>query len=69
MKAPITSDRYKTRLAKFFDFIGLELGLKEIEHRATTFAQRGEEHSHWVLNNILKFVQYRKDMLSVSLIS
>ncbi|MFL6319069.1 MAG: hypothetical protein ACJ72Q_01220 [Nitrososphaeraceae archaeon] len=24
MKAPMTRDRYKTRLAKFFDFIGLD---------------------------------------------
>jgi hypothetical protein len=24
MKAPMTKDRYKTRVAKFFDFIGLD---------------------------------------------
>jgi hypothetical protein len=28
MKAPMTRDRYQTRLAKFFDFIGLEIDLK-----------------------------------------
>jgi hypothetical protein len=26
MKAPMTKDRYKTRVAKFFDFIGLDEG-------------------------------------------
>jgi hypothetical protein len=61
MKAPMTRDRYKTRLAKFFDFIGLELGIKELEQRARVFAQKGKENSNWVLNNILKFVQYQKD--------
>jgi hypothetical protein len=29
MKAPMTRDRYQTRLANFFDFIGLEI---EQEH-------------------------------------
>ena len=57
MKAPMTKDRYKTRLAKFFDFIGLD----ELDYRARIFAQTGRENSSWVLNNILKFVQYQKD--------
>ena len=61
MKAPMTRDRYKTRLAKFFDFIGLELGLNELDYRARMFAQKGRDNSSWVLNNILKFVQYQKD--------
>jgi hypothetical protein len=60
MKAPMTRDRYKTRLAKFFDFIDLELSVKEIENRARVFVQRGKENSNWILNNILKFVQYQK---------
>jgi len=29
MKAPMTRDRYMTRLAKFSDFIDLELAAKE----------------------------------------
>ena len=61
MKAPMTRDRYKTRLAKFFDFIGLEIGLDELDGRTRIFAQKGRENSSWVLNNILKFVQYQKD--------
>jgi hypothetical protein len=60
MKAPMTRDRYKTRLAKFFDFIGLEVDLKKerLDYRARVFAKKGRENSNWVLNNILKFVQY-----------
>ena len=37
MKAPMTKDRYQTRLA-IFDFIGLEMGVK-LEDRARVFAQ------------------------------
>jgi len=60
MKAPMTRDRYQTRLAKFFDYIGLKVGEK-LEDRARVFAQRGKEDSNWTLNNILRFVQYQKD--------
>ena len=60
MKAPMTRDRYQTRLAKFFDFIGLEIGLK-LEDRARAFAQRGKDDESWALNNIVKFVQYQRD--------
>ena len=40
MKAPMTRDRYQTRLAKFLDFIGLEVGIK-LEDIEREFAQRG----------------------------
>jgi predicted ATPase with chaperone activity len=61
MKAPMTRDRYMTRLAKFFDFIDLELSTKEINYRARIFAHKGRENSNWVLNNILRFVQHQKE--------
>jgi hypothetical protein len=60
MKAPMTRDRYQTRLAKFLDFIGLEVGTT-LEDRARVFAQKGKENSNWVLNNLLKFVQYQNN--------
>jgi hypothetical protein len=34
MKAPMTRDRYKTRLAKFLDFIEIENGSKSLEDKA-----------------------------------
>jgi hypothetical protein len=62
MKAPMTRDRYQTRLAKFFDFIGQEIGQGiKLEDRARTFAQRGKDDGNWALNNIVKFVQYQRD--------
>jgi len=36
MKAPMTRDRYQTRVARFFDFIGVRR--KNLEERATAFA-------------------------------
>jgi hypothetical protein len=47
MKAPMTRDRYKTRLAKFSDFIDLELAVKKLQYRARVFAHRGKENSNW----------------------
>jgi hypothetical protein len=54
----MTRDRYQTRLAKFFDYISLDIGVK-LEDRARAFAQRGKVDGNWALNNIIKFVQYR----------
>jgi hypothetical protein len=41
MKAPMTREKYKRRLAKFFDFIGLTEGT--MEERATAFTERGKK--------------------------
>jgi hypothetical protein len=40
MKSPMTRNRYQTRLAKFFDFIGIA-GTR-LEDRARAFAERGK---------------------------
>ena len=40
MKAPMTRNRYQTRLAKFLDFIGIA-GTR-LEDRARAFAERGK---------------------------
>ena len=59
MKAPMTRDRYQTRVAKFFDFTGIP-GIT-LEEKARTFATRGKDDSNWTFNSILKFVQFQKD--------
>jgi hypothetical protein len=43
MKAPMTKDRYKTRVVKFFDFIGLDKEGKIVQDKARIFANRGKE--------------------------
>jgi hypothetical protein len=60
MKAPMTRDRYQTRLAKFLDFIGIA-SAETLQERAKAFAKMGKQNNNWALNNILKFVQYQKD--------
>jgi hypothetical protein len=54
MKAPMTQEKYKGRLAKFFDFIGLQ-GL--LEERAKAFAERAKKDLGGVFVNILRFAQ------------
>ncbi len=53
MKAPMTREKYKGRLAKFFDFIGLTGGT--IEERAETFTERGKRQPDWVFVSVLRF--------------
>jgi hypothetical protein len=45
MRAPMTRDRYKTRVAKFFDFIGVRG--RTLEQRARTFAKKGKKDTNW----------------------
>ena len=61
MKAPMTKDRYKTRVAKFFDFIGLNKEGRTVEEKARIFANRGKEDINWAFNNVLKFIHFQKE--------
>jgi hypothetical protein len=58
MKAPMTREKYRGRLAKFFDFIGLTEGT--MEERATVFAEKGKKDSDWVFVSVLRFAQSQK---------
>jgi len=51
MKAPMTRDRYKTRVAKFFDFIGIERG-KTVVEKAKAFSDRAKVDTNWAFSNI-----------------
>ncbi len=59
MKAPMTTDRYQTRVAKFFDFAGISG--TTLEEKARNFANRGKEDINWTFSNILKFVHFQKE--------
>ena len=63
MKAPMTRDRYKTRLAKFLDFIEIEKGSKSLEDKAWMFAKKSKGDFNWAFANLLKFIQYQKDRM------
>jgi hypothetical protein len=58
MKAPMTREKYRGRLAKFFDFLRLE---STIEERAQSFADRGGKDADWLFVNLLKFAQAQKE--------
>jgi hypothetical protein len=67
MKAPMTRDRYQTRLAKFLAFIGI--AGNTVQERSRAFAKRGKDDSIWALNSVLKFVQFQKDRVDKKEIS
>jgi hypothetical protein len=58
MKAPMTREKYRGRLAKFFDFVELE---GPIEERAQAFAERGRKDADWLFVSLLKFAQEQKE--------
>jgi hypothetical protein len=62
MKAPMTREKYRGRLAKFFDFIGLTEGT--MEERAETFTQRGKRQPDWVFVNVLRFANVQKERVA-----
>jgi len=59
MRAPMTRDRYKTRVDKFFNFIGIPG--KTLEQRARYFAKKGKIDTNWALSVILKFVSFQQE--------
>ena len=59
MRSPSTKDRYQTRVAKFFNFIGVQG--KTLEQKATTFANKGKNDANWALGNILKFIYFQRE--------
>ena len=63
LKSPVTREKYKTRLDKFFIFIGLEGNT--VEERSNSFIQKYKtEGSQWVFNSILKFMQYHLERVN-----
>jgi hypothetical protein len=61
MKAPMTKDRYKARVAKFFEFIGSDNNGLKIEEKARIFASKGKEDINWAFTNILRFIHFQKE--------
>jgi hypothetical protein len=62
MKASMTREKYRGRLAKFFDFIGLIEGT--MEGRAKAFTERGKRQPDWVFQNVLHFAQAQKERVA-----
>jgi hypothetical protein len=62
MKAPMTRKKYRGRLAKFFDSIGLTEGT--IEDRAKAFTERGKKEPDWVFLSVMRFAQAQKERVT-----
>jgi hypothetical protein len=60
MKAPMTKEKYKGRLAKFFDFIG-PINSSTMEERAKVFTERGRKEPDWAFATVLRFAQAQKE--------
>jgi hypothetical protein len=52
MKAPMTSEKYRGRLAKFFDFVGLTEGT--MEERAKAFTEKGKKQPASLLRSCMQ---------------
>jgi hypothetical protein len=63
MKAPMARDRYKIRLAKFLDFIGIEgqAASSSLEDKARAFAKKSRTDFDWAFASLLKFIQFQKE--------
>ncbi len=62
MKAPMTREKYRGRLAKFFDFISFTEGT--MEERAKTFTERGKKQPYWVFVSVLRFANVQKERVA-----
>ena len=58
MKAPMTRDRYQTRVTKFFDYIGIQGA--STEKKARNFATRSRKDSSWAFDCIIRFAYFQK---------
>lgn len=59
----MTRDRYKTRLARFLDFIGIEgqAASSSLEDKARAFAKKSRTDFDWAFASLLKFIQFQKE--------
>ena len=66
-KAPMTREKYRGRLAKFFDFIGLREG--SMEECAKGITERGRRQPDWIFVSVLRFAQTQKERVEKGEIS
>lgn len=63
LKSPVTREKYKTRLEKFFNFIGMEG--QNTEEKSNTFVEKVKaEGNQWAFNSILKFMQFHLERVN-----
>lgn len=64
-RTELTRVCYERRLKRFFDYIEFELNNKEhLDKRVNAFAYKAKENKEWILQQIIKFLQFQKDRLN-----
>jgi integrase len=60
IRSEITRKYYERRLRGFFDYTQFETGVKEMEKRCNDFAEYGRSNISWILNQVIRFLQFQK---------
>ena len=66
IRAEITRKYYERRIRQFFDFIGFDSELIDMEQRCNAFADKGKDDIRWTISQIIKFLQFQKDRVQKS---
>jgi hypothetical protein len=59
MKSPMTREKYRGRLVKFFDFVGVEG--TSMPERARTFVEMSKNDRAWLFDAILQFAHMQRE--------
>jgi hypothetical protein len=61
IRSELTRKYYERRLRIFLDFIQFETGIREIEKRCNSFAEKGKSNIDWSINQIIRFLHFQKE--------
>ena len=65
INAEQTREKYITRLRKFFELIGIDPEKKlTIQERCEIFTNKAKSEDGWLVNVIIRFLQYQKDRVN-----
>jgi hypothetical protein len=60
IRSELTRKYYERRLRGFFDYTQFETGVKDMEKRCNDFAEGARNNTNWILNQIVRFLQFQK---------
>jgi hypothetical protein len=69
IRSELTSKYYERRLRGFFDYIQFETKMKDMEKRYNDFAEYGRNNINLMLNQIIKFLQFQKQLVETEQIA
>jgi len=60
IRSEVTQKYYERRIRYFLDFIKFEIDEANTEYRCNTFARKANNELRWVIEHIIKFLQFQK---------